>query len=67
GHPNPPTIQRIFWAAMEGIVASVLLLGGGLKALQTAVIITGLPFALVLLLLGFSLLRGLKHDSTSSG
>jgi choline/glycine/proline betaine transport protein len=67
GHPDPPTIQRIFWASMEGIVASVLLLGGGLKALQTAVVITGLPFAVVLLLLGVSLLRGLKHDSTSSG
>ena len=65
GHPNPPTIQRIFWASMEGIVAAVLLLGGGLKALQTGVIITGLPFALILLLLGVSLLRGLKHDSTS--
>ena len=66
GHPDPPTVQRIFWASMEGIIAAVLLLGGGLKALQTGVVITGLPFALVLLLLGVSLLRGLKHDSTST-
>ena len=34
--------------------------------LQTAVIITGLPFALVLLLLGVSLISGLKQDSVSS-
>ena len=66
GHPNPPTVQRIFWASVEGIVAAVLLLGGGLKALQTGVVATGLPFALILLLLGVSLLRGLKHDSTST-
>lgn len=46
---------------MEGVIAAVLLLGGGLKALQTAVIVTGLPFAVVLLLLGISLLRGLRQ------
>jgi choline/glycine/proline betaine transport protein len=62
GHPNPPTIQRIFWAIVEGVVAAVLLLSGGLGALQTGVIITGLPFALIILLIGFSLLRGLKDD-----
>ena len=65
GHHDPPAVQRIFWASTEGIIAAVLLLGGGLKALQTGVIITGLPFALILLLLGVSLLRGLKHDSTT--
>ena len=43
-------------------MAAVLLLGGGLGALQTGVITTGLPFALVLLLVGFSLLRGLRED-----
>ena len=61
GHPDPPVPQRIFWATMEGVVAAVLLLGGGLKALQTAVVVTGLPFAVVLLLLGISLLRGLHQ------
>ena len=60
GHLNPPKIQRVFWASMEGVVAAVLLMGGGLLALQTAVVTTGLPFALVLLLLSFSLMRGLE-------
>ncbi len=58
GHLNPPVIQRVFWATMEGVIAAVLLLGGGLLALQTAVVATGLPFAVVLLLLGVSLVRG---------
>ncbi len=49
----------------EGVVVAVLLIGGGLGALQTGVIITGLPFALVLLLLGYSLLRGLREDGAS--
>jgi choline/glycine/proline betaine transport protein len=65
GHPNPPVSQRIFWAILEGVIAAVLLLGGGLKALQTAVIVTGLPFALILLLLGVSLLRGLRQAEGS--
>jgi len=62
GHPNPPTVQRIFWATTEGVVAAVLLVGGGLGALQAGVITTGLPFALIILMIGFSLLRALKHD-----
>jgi choline/glycine/proline betaine transport protein len=66
GHPNPPVPQRIFWAVMEGVIAAVLLLGGGLKALQTAVVVTGLPFAVVLLLLGISLLRGLRQAEATA-
>lgn len=62
GHPDPPVPQRIFWAVMEGAVAAVLLVGGGLKALQAAAITTGLPFALVLLFMAYSLFLGLdKH------
>ncbi len=62
GHPNPPTVQRVFWATMEGVVAAVLLLGGGLKALQTATITTGLPFAMVILLMMLGLKKGLSKE-----
>ena len=37
GDPNPPKIQRVFWACMEGATATALLIAGGadgLKALQ---------------------------------
>lgn len=62
GNTNPPTIQRIFWAVIEGLVAIVLLVGGGLIALQTASIITGLFFAVILLFMCLSLLKGLKEE-----
>jgi choline/glycine/proline betaine transport protein len=65
GDPDPPKKQRVFWASMEGIVAAVLLMGGGLLALQTAVVVTGLPFAWVLLLLSVSLMRGLETRTPS--
>ncbi len=58
GNPDPPVLQRLFWAILEGVVAAILLVGGGLVALQTAVITTGLPFALVLLFMCYSLWKG---------
>ena len=62
GHLNPPTAQRVFWAVTEGVVAAVLMLGGGLVALQAAAISTGLPFAVVLLLMAFCLFKALQED-----
>ncbi|EXJ14447.1 BCCT family transporter [Imhoffiella purpurea] len=61
GNTDPPKIQRIFWAVTEGVVAAALLLGGGLVALQTAAIATGLPFAIVLLGMCYSLRKGLHE------
>ena len=60
GNPNPPVLSRLFWAIMEGAVAATLLVGGGLVALQTATITTGLPFALIILGMCFSLYKGLS-------
>ncbi|MEX0812843.1 MAG: BCCT family transporter [Chitinophagales bacterium] len=58
GQHNPPKRQRIFWALIEGIVASVLVLGGGLIALQTGSLATGVPVAIVLLFVCFGLKKG---------
>ena len=62
GNTNPPTIQRIFWAVTEGLVAIVLLMGGGLIAMQTVSIISGLFFAVILLFMCVSLLKGLREE-----
>lgn len=50
GSTETPVWQRVFWALLEGAVASVLLLAGGLSALQTMTIATALPFAVIILL-----------------
>lgn len=68
GHTNPPVWQKIFWAILEGAVAAVLLLIGGeasLKTLQTASVLTGVPFAVVLLWITVSLLRELVFSPDS--
>ena len=61
GNPDPPIPQRLFWAILEGVVAAALLLSGGLGALQSAVVTTGLPFGGVLIALCFSLKKGLNE------
>ena len=63
GAANPPVWQRIFWALSEGVVAAILLLAGGLKALQTASIAAALPFAFVLLFVCYGLLKALRMES----
>ncbi|OKL39715.1 BCCT family transporter [Pontibacter flavimaris] len=63
GKLNPSVGIRVFWALAGGAIAAVLLIGGGLQALQTAVIITGLPFAIILLLMCISLYRGLSEEA----
>jgi BCCT family betaine/carnitine transporter len=66
GKLHAPVTQRIFWASMEGLLATVLLVGGGsaaLTSLQAGTIAAGLPFTVVLLICCFSLLKGLREDS----
>ncbi|MGM8938262.1 MULTISPECIES: BCCT family transporter [unclassified Psychrobacter] len=62
GDTNPPKIQRLFWAGAEGVIAAVLLAAGGLSALQAASIVSGFPFAIVIVVMMYSLLRGLSRD-----
>ena len=62
GKIDAPVAQRVFWATFEGLVAIALLLGGGLGALQAASISTGLPFAIVLLLMCVCIFMGLREE-----
>ncbi|WP_019570147.1 BCCT family transporter [Thioalkalivibrio sp. ALE11] len=58
---NPTVTQRVYWAVAEGIVASVLLVAGGLGALQAAAISVGLPFSIVMLIMMVGLYRSLQQ------
>lgn len=62
GAEHPPLGLRITWGIAEGAIAAVLLLAGGLAALQTAVIIAGLPVALLLVAIMAALLKGLRNE-----
>ena len=63
-HDKRPVWQRVFWSCLIGTVALILMLVGGLKALQTATITIALPFAIILLISGYGLLKALAIDAT---
>ena len=62
GDEHPPVKFRIFWGLTAGVVAGVLMLAGGLSALQTASIVAGLPIAIILFLMGYGMVKTLHED-----
>ena len=66
GNPRSPVWQRLFWAAVLGVTATVLLLAGGLGALQAMTLVAALPVALIMLALCYGLWRGLQADVAHS-
>ena len=62
GHDSSPLWQRIFWSVVEGVIAGALLVAGGLGALQTATIAAALPFAIVMILMCWGLVRALRIE-----
>ena len=66
GKMDAPAQQRVFWCVLVGLVAIVLLLGGGIESLQALVISVGLPFCIVLLFMCVSLYKGLREEISQS-
>ncbi|RNF33127.1 BCCT family transporter [Paracoccus methylarcula] len=62
GKTDAPKPQRLFWASIEGLIAIVLLIGGGLEALQAGVTATGIPFSVVMLLMCYTIFRALQSE-----
>ncbi|MEI8610724.1 BCCT family transporter [Enterovibrio sp. Hal110] len=62
GNPHPPMRYRIFWGMSIGLVAAVLLLAGGLGALQTASIIAALPYSIVIIATIVGLYKALRAE-----
>jgi len=66
GDQEPPTLQRVFWAVLEGGTATALLVAGGadsLGALQTASIVSGLPYTIILCFYTVALWRALAMEA----
>jgi BCCT family betaine/carnitine transporter len=62
GKVDAPVPQRVFWCIFEGAVAIALLIGGGLTSLQAMVLSTGLPFTIVLLIMCYTIYKGLRAE-----
>jgi glycine betaine transporter len=64
GDLHPPRSVVILWGTLMGASASVLLLAGGLEALQQGAILAAAPFMLVMIGLAVSLVRALRADTS---
>jgi glycine betaine transporter len=62
GNPNPPIPLRLIWGVLEGAIAAVLLFSGGLEALQTASVVGGFPFMIVMGLMLYCLFKALYGE-----
>jgi choline/glycine/proline betaine transport protein len=62
GVDDTPLAHRLFWMAVIAITALVLLLAGGLSALQTAAIAGAMPFSLALLAAIWGFRKALQVD-----
>lgn len=62
GDPEPKNWLRIFWALAAAAVAIALLLANGLQAIQTAAILTAVPFSVILLLMCVATARAFHFE-----
>ncbi|RCV91658.1 choline BCCT transporter BetT [Billgrantia montanilacus] len=63
---DAPIKLRIFWSMMIGLVTVALLMAGGLAALQSAVVITALPFSLVIFAIMVGMYKALKLEGSKA-
>ena len=66
GVQDPPAFLKIFWGLAESLSAAILLLVGGLTALQSASIISALPMIFVCFLLVYSLWKTLREEEKTA-
>jgi glycine betaine transporter len=62
GRLNPPNRVKFIWGLVQSASAAVLLMAGGLGALQTASIIAAFPFTIIMILMIFSLVKTLRTE-----
>jgi choline/carnitine/betaine transport len=64
GELSPPRSVVILWGTLLGASAAVLLLAGGLEALQQGAILAAAPFLLVMIGLAVSLVKALRAEES---
>ncbi|MGH6979144.1 MAG: BCCT family transporter, partial [Brevundimonas sp.] len=62
GADDTPRWQRLYWCLLLGLVAALLLLAGGLGALQAATLVAALPFTIIMILISVGLVRQMNAD-----
>src|SRR3546814_19415127 len=64
---DPPLSRKLAWGVAVALIAAVLLLAGGLEALQGVITIAALPFGLLMMGVIVALYRVLRSEVRSVG
>jgi choline/glycine/proline betaine transport protein len=67
GDEDPPVGTRVFWAISEGLVGAMLLVAGGLQAMRTFQITTGLPLLLLVIATCVATVTALRAEQAPAG
>lgn len=67
GKLNPTGKKKVIWGSILAVIAISLLYSGGLTALENTLIIVALPFSVIIILMGVSLLKELNHEKEEMG
>ncbi|HKK64705.1 MAG TPA: BCCT family transporter, partial [Clostridia bacterium] len=62
GDLNPPMSKKLTWGILQSMAAVILLMSGGLEALQRMAIVAALPFTVVMVFMVLSLLKALRYE-----
>lgn len=62
GSLTPPNQVKLIWGVAQSGIAALLLYVGGLQAIQNTIIITALPFSVILILMTISIFKALKAE-----
>lgn len=62
GTLTPSRPMRLAWGLIQSLVAGVLLVSGGLGALQTISIVAAFPFMILMVFMAISLLKSLRNE-----
>lgn len=67
GNLHPKNAIKLIWGILISLIAIILLLSGGLAALQNTLVIVALPFAIILIFIIVALIKELVHEKEQMG
>jgi glycine betaine transporter len=62
GNPNPSHPTKIIWGIVIAAISVVLIMTGGLGGLQSALVATAVPLAVLMLVMCYSTYKGLQDE-----
>lgn len=62
GNLNPTHMTKIIWGVVIAAISVVLIMTGGLAGLQSALVATAVPLAVLMVVMCYSTIKGLKEE-----